>query len=486
MNTRAGLKTKPKDLPIKLSLTIGGKSVAAENILHVTDPATGVPFAKAPEATRAQLEAAVSAAEEAFRDWSRRPWAERRDLLLKFCDAVAADIDGIAELVAREAGKPLAKATSEVNAGLFFARGFAKLELKSEILRDSETQFVKVEKRPIGVVAAITAWNYPAMLALWKIAPAVLTGNTLVLKPAPSTPLATLRLGEISQQIFPAGVVNVLSGGDDLGRWMASHPKIAKIAFTGSVATGKAIMASAAPTLKRLTLELGGNDAAIVLRDFDIERQAEDLFWAGFANNGQVCACMKRTYVPEELYDPLCQRLAKIAASVKIGAWNVPDVQIGPLQNREQYNRVAELVDDATARGGTPFFRSDVPDGSGFFYPITLFRDLPDDARLITEEQFGPALALIRYSDVDEAVRKANDSPYGLGASVWGRDIDKALEVADRLEAGSVFVNQHPSMGPEIPYGGVRQSGIGVECGIEGLAEYTNTVVFNIKKGSTT
>jgi acyl-CoA reductase-like NAD-dependent aldehyde dehydrogenase len=483
MNARAELRTKAKDSPIELSLTIGGKRVAAENFLPVTDPATGMPFAHAPEATQDQLVAAVSAAEEAFKDWSCRSWAERRDLLLTFCDAVAADIDSIAELVAREAGKPLAKATAEVYGGLFFARGFSKLELKAEILRDSETQFVKVEKRPIGVVAAITAWNYPALLALWKIAPAVLTGNTLVLKPAPSTPLATLRLGEIAQEIFPAGVVNVLSGGDDLGRWMTSHPKIGKIAFTGSAATGKAIMASAAPTLKRLTLELGGNDAAIVLPDFDIERQAEDLFWAGFANNGQVCACMKRTYVPEEIYDALCQRFAKIGASVNIGAWNKPDVQVGPLQNREQYNRVAELVDDAVARGGVPFYRSDVPDGSGFFYPITLFRDLVEDARLITEEQFGPTLALIRYSDIDEAIRKANDSLYGLGASVWGRDINKALRVADRLQAGNIFVNQHPSMGPEIPYGGIRESGLGVECGIEGLAEYTNTVVFNIKKG---
>ena len=483
MNLQEQTNAGSTDLLTGLSLTIAGKGVTAEKYLKVTDPATGLPFAEAPEATAQQLDAAVLAAQAAFENWSGRPWAERRELLLKFCDAVAADVDRVARLVAQEAGKPLAKATAEVNGGLFFARGFANLELKPETLRDTQTQLVTVDRRPIGVVGAITAWNYPALLALWKIAPAVLTGNTLVLKPAPTTPLATLRLGEIAREIFPAGVVNVLSGGDDLGRWMTAHPGIGKIAFTGSVATGKAIMASASSTLKRLTLELGGNDAAVVLPDFDVERQAEDLFWAGFANNGQVCACMKRTYVPDELYEALCQRFAEIAATVKIGQWDAPDVQIGPLQNRKQYERVAELVDDAVARGATPYFRSDIPKGPGFFYPITLFRDLSEDARLITEEQFGPALALIRYSNLDDAIRKANDSLYGLGASVWGRDLDKALTVANRLQAGNVFVNQHPSMGPEIPYGGIRQSGVGVECGIEGLAEYTNTVVFNIKKG---
>ena len=466
-----------------LTMSVAGEAVTAAGFFDVPDPATGAPFAAAPEATREDLDRAVRAAGTAFPAWAAAPWAERRDLMLKFCDAVAAEAEEIGRLVAQEAGKPLAKGIAETQGGIFFVRGFADLELKPEILRDTEAQFVRVERRPIGTVGAITAWNYPALLALWKIGPALLTGNTLILKPAPSTPLATLRLGEIARAIFPPGTINVLAGGDELGRWMTAHEGIGKISFTGSAATGKAIMASAAPTLKRLTLELGGNDAAIVMPDFDLDSQAEALFWAGFANNGQVCACMKRAYVPAALYDALCARMADIASRVRIGPWDAPEVEIGPLQNRQQLDIVTGMVDDALERGATRFYCGDVPAGPGYFHPISLFRDVPDDARLVREEQFGPALALLKYDDLEDAIARANDSLYGLAGSVWGRDVEAATAVAVRLEAGNVFVNQHPSMGPEIPYGGIRQSGIGVECGLAGLAEYTNTVVVNVKKG---
>ena len=468
--------------PARLTMSVAGGGLAAAQFFDVPDPATGEPFAAAPDATRDDLDRAAAAAEAAFPGWAATPWAKRRDLVLKFCDAVAAEVEEIGALIAREAGKPLAEGIAETHGGIFFVRGFADLELKPDIVRDTEAQFVRVERRPIGVVGAITAWNYPALLALWKIGPALLTGNTLILKPAPSTPLATLRLGEIARGIFPPGVINVLTGGDDLGRWMTAHERIGKIAFTGSVETGKAIMASAAPTLKRLTLELGGNDAAIVMPDFDLETQADELFWAGFANNGQVCACMKRAYVPAALYDALCERMAEIASRVKIGPWDEPDVEIGPLQNQQQLQIVSDLVDDAVNRGAFLYYQSDVPSASGYYHPISLFRDVPDDARLVREEQFGPALALLKYDDLEDAIARANDTLYGLAGSVWGQDVDAAASVAVRLQAGNVFVNQHPSMGPEIPYGGIRQSGIGVECGLDGLAEYTNTVVVNVKK----
>jgi acyl-CoA reductase-like NAD-dependent aldehyde dehydrogenase len=465
----------------EMALTIDGEAACAAARYPVTDPATGTSFASAPEATEADVEAAVSAAKAAFPTWAAKTWAERRNMLLSFCDAVEADIETMARLVAQEAGKPLAKGRAEVLSGLLFARGFAKLELPSETLRDTETQFVRVERRPIGVVGAITAWNYPALLALWKIGPALLTGNTLVLKPAPSTPLAALRLGEIARGIFPRGVVNVLSGGDDLGRWMTTHPSVGKIAFTGSAAIGKAIMAAAAPTLKRLTLELGGNDAAIVLDDFEVEAQAAGLFWAAFSNNGQVCAGAKRIYVPDRLIDVLAEKFAAIARAVKTGPWDMEGVEIGPLQNRKQFNRVSQLVTEAEAHV-IPFFKGKAPD-QGFFHPITIFKDLPEQCGLVGKEQFGPAIALLRYDDLNTAIAKANDSLFGLCASVWGKDVDAAMRIAARLDAGNVFVNQHPAMGPEIPYGGIRQSGIGVEFGVDGLAEYTNSVVLNVKRG---
>jgi acyl-CoA reductase-like NAD-dependent aldehyde dehydrogenase len=328
------------------------------------------------------------------------------------------------------------------------------------------------------VVGAITAWNYPLLLAIWKIAPALVAGNTVVVKPAPSTPLATLALGRIAARVLPAGVVNVVSGATEAGERLTQHPAVRKITFTGSTETGKRIMANASTRLKRLTLELGGNDAGIVLEDADPAAIAADIFWAKFSNCGQVCAALKRLYVHRSIFEPLCAALAAVAAQVKIG----PGVQIGPMQNRAQRDRMVETVQASIAAGARLIYQSEVPAGEGYFYPITLLAEAPEDSPVVRSETFGPVLAILPYEDVEDAIRRANDTEYGLGASVWSPDTARATAIAQRLEAGSTWVNQHPSMDPNVPFGGIKCSGLGVEGGIRGLEEFTTIQVVNVKK----
>ncbi len=464
------------------SLRIGGEPVATAARADVIDPATGAPFATAPVASRDDLDRAVDVAAAAQRIWVGKTWAERADLVRAFAKAISDDAEILGHLLSREQGKPLAKSKAEVMGAGFFMNGFADLTLEPHVYRDTEQQYVHEERRPIGVVAGITAWNYPVLLGAWKIAPAILTGNAVILKPAPTTPLASLRMAEIADSIFPAGLVTVLTGDDALGPWMTSHPDIGKVSFTGSVATGKSIMANGADSLKRLTLELGGNDAAIVMPDFDVASGADGLFWSAFSNCGQVCAAAKRIFVPDALYDDVAQAFVDIAEKVKIGPWDAEDVEIGPMQNPNQLAKVADLVARAKAAGATVLFESETPDGQGFYHPLVVFGDADDANPAMAEEQFGPVIALSRYTNLEEAVSRANDDPHGLGASVWGTDIDAAKAIATRLEAGSAWINQHPSMGPEIPFGGVKASGIGVECGVKGLEEYTVPFVLNVKK----
>jgi acyl-CoA reductase-like NAD-dependent aldehyde dehydrogenase len=462
-------------------MSIDGEFVASPASLDVIDPATAAAFARVPDCTREQLESAVKAGQRAFVTWSGEPFEERRRLVNAFIESVVADADTLAPLITREQGKPLAKARSEINSAVFFSRGYAALDLAPEVLRDSATRRVELRRRPLGVVGAITAWNYPVLLAMWKIVPAVLAGNTVVLKPSPYTPVATLRLGELAQKVFPRGVVNVVSGGNDLGAWMTAHPGIRKIAFTGSGPTGKRIMASAASNLKRVTLELGGNDAGIVLADVDPAKIAADLFWAKFSNCGQVCAALKRMYVHRSVYAAVCDELVKFATTVKIGHGMEEGVDIGPIQNKAQYDLVHAMVDEAIDAGAKVLYRSPVPPGPGLFLPITILTNVTPAMRVMKDEVFGPVLTITPYDDEEEVLRCANDTEYGLGGSVWGRDTDHAATLAARLDSGGAWVNQHPAMGPDIPFGGVKGSGIGVELGRLGLEEYTSIQVLNVK-----
>lgn len=466
------------------SMTINGERLSSVVGIPVIDPATQTAFTTVPDCSKTQLDAAVEAAQAAFVGWSAVSDVQRREKVNAFIDRVVADADTLAPLITREQGKPLAKARSEINSAAFFSRGYAAVDLQPEVLRDTPQQRVELRRRPLGVVGAITAWNYPVLMAMWKIIPSVLTGNTIVLKPSPYTPVATLRLGELAQEFFPPGVVNVVSGGNELGAWMTEHPGIRKIAFTGSGPTGKRIMASAAGNLKRITLELGGNDAGIVLDDVDPAKIAADLFWAKFSNCGQVCAALKRMFVQRSVYQAVCDELVQFAKTVKMGPGTVDGMDIGPIQNRAQYLLVDAMVQEALAGGATPLYQSPVPEGPGLFYPITILTNVDPAMRVFKEEVFGPVLTITPFDDVEDALRMANASEYGLGGSVWSADTQRASAIALRLDSGGAWVNQHPAMGPDIPFGGIKGSGIGVELGRLGLEEYTSLQVLNVKRAA--
>jgi acyl-CoA reductase-like NAD-dependent aldehyde dehydrogenase len=463
-------------------LTIDGRTVFCSGTLAVINPATARVFTQVPDAGRAELDQAASAACRAARSWRAQPLPERQRCLLRLVAVVREHLDELALLLTLEQGKPVAKARGEIESGLRYCERYAAMELPAEVVRDDTEERIEIRRVPVGVVGAITAWNYPLLLALWKIGPALVAGNPVIVKPSPYTPVATLRVGELAQAVLPAGVLQVLSGGDELGRDLTTHPLISKISFTGSERTGKAIMASSSATLKRLTLELGGNDAGIVLDDADPAAIAADLYWGGLSNCGQVCAGLKRLYVPERLAPEVEEALAAVAATVVVGDGTRDGVDMGPIQNKPQLDRVESLVAAAQGQGAEVFFRGSAPSGPGYFHPVMLVREASDEMAVVAEEQFGPVLPILSYRDLDEAVTRANASDLGLGASVWSADEDRAVDVASRLEAGTVWVNQHPMLSPDTPFGGLKQSGLGVESSLHGLLGYTDISVLRVKR----
>ena len=334
-------------------------------------------------------------------------------------------------------------------------------------------------RQPLGVVAAITPWNFPISLAAWKIAPALRAGNTMVLKPSPYTPLTTLLMADVLGKVLPPGVLNVVTGADPLGAHMTAHPRPRKVSFTGSTATGRKVMAAAAGSLKRVTLELGGNDPAIVLPDASPSQIAPKLFWGAFLNNGQVCLAAKRVYVHDSIYDELVSALVSQAEAAPVGNGMDEDTLLGPVNNQAQRDRVADLVSDALAQGAVAASGGSTIEGPGLFYPPTILAGAHDGMRIVDEEQFGPVLPIVRYTDLDEALRAANSGDYGLTASVWSNDVERASEVAQTLDVGSVSVNRHAgAVGPHLPFSGHKSSGLGIENGIWGLHSYTETQAF--------
>lgn len=457
------------------SLLIDGRKVATDRFQDVINPSTGDVVGAMPLGTAGDLDDAVKAASRAFAPWKDVPDNARADA----CRAIAASIEAHAEELARlltlEQGKPLNGLGSrfEIGGAVAWTRHTGELSLPVEVLQDNADGRVELHRKPIGVVGSITPWNWPVMIACWHIIPAIRTGNTVVIKPSPLTPLSTIRLVELINETLPPGVVNVVTGENEIGSMMSAHPGIAKVTFTGSTATGRKIMQNAANTLKRLTLELGGNDAGIVLPGAEPKKIVEGLFWGAFINNGQTCAALKRLYVHDSLYDEVCRELTAYARQVVLGDGLSEKSILGPVQNRRQFEIVSAFVDEARARGGRVLTGGKPSDGPGYFYPITLVADVDHGCRLVDEEQFGPALPIIRYSDVNDAVAKANATSMGLGGSVWGADLEAAKRVAARIEAGSVWINKHGAIQPNVPFGGVKQSGFGVEFGVDGLKEFT-------------
>jgi len=461
---------------------IDGELVGGTPALDVINPATGAVFARAPRATRAELDRAVAAARRAFPGWRAAGYEQRRAAIERFCAALRAQQESLAELLTREQGKPLSQAREEIARAASLSSGMAAISIEREVLIDDAQRHIELHYLPLGIVGIITPWNAPINLAAGPLTMALYTGNTVVLKPSPYTPLSTLKLGELLREIVPPGVVNVLAGGDECGQWMSEHPGIDKISFTGSVASGKKVMASAAATLKRVTLELGGNDAAIVLEDVDPEAIAPKLFFAAFVNSGQVCMAIKRIYAHERIYDALCESLARQARKASIGDGLDAGTQFGPIQNRMQYERVLGILEDSRRRGGHILAGGELPERAGYFVRPTIVTGLPEDARLIVEEQFGPLLPVQRFSDVEDAIARANDTRFGLAASVWSRDIERAKSIALRLEAGTVWINQHRATAADIPFGGIKESGLGRNYSLLGLKGNMEARVISVLK----
>lgn len=461
---------------------INGELVDSKAYFAVINPSSEQIIADCPAANKDQVIEAINAANKAFNhtDWQHQE-SQRRAMLRQAADLITQNAEALAMLLTEEQGKPLKHARAELDDVIEQFNFAAAVLIPNEILQDDSTTLVEVKRKPIGVVAIIAPWNYPLGTAA-KMAIPLLLGNTVILKPSPYTPLATLKLGALLQTIFPAGVINIIAGDDDVGEWLVQNPLVKKISFTGSVATGKIIAKESASELKRITLELGGNDAAIVLADADYKKIANKLFWGAFSNCGQVCIAIKRLYIHEKIFAALAAELVAIAESIKVDDGLLPETQMGPLNNIMQLSRVMELISDAELQGAEILTGGQRINRPGYFYPPTLITNIAEGVRLVDEEQFGPVLPLIPFCDLEDVITRANASSMGLGASVWTSDLALGIKVANRLQAGTVWVNQIYSTHVAAPFGGFKESGLGREGGNWGIEAYSEVQTLSINK----
>ena len=466
----------------KYNMSIGGESVAGDSYVDVRNPAnTQEVVGECPVASSAHLEQAIAAASKAFDSWRHSTDADRVAACQTIAKVCEDNAEELATLLTKEQGKPLNGLGSrfEMGGAAGWAGYTSTIGLEDKVLEDSAERHIVQTRVPLGVVGSITPWNWPVMIAIWHIVPGVRTGNTVVIKPSPFTPLSTLRMVELINEKLPPGLVNCVSGNDELGAALTLHSDIDKIVFTGSIATGKKVMASAANSVTPVTLELGGNDPGILLPGEDPSKFAEGLFFGSMINSGQTCGALKRLYVHESDLDATVDALVGFSGNIPMGDGMDENSMLGPVQNERQFKRVIELVEDAKANGGMCVTGGEATGGPNYFYPVTIVTGVSDGVRLVDEEQFGPVLPIVTYTDLDDAIARANNSEFGLDASVWGSDRDATARVAAQLEAGTVYENKHADIAPHVPMGGIKCSGIGVEFGEEGLAAYTSIKVIN-------
>ncbi|KAH9871066.1 hypothetical protein J1614_006640 [Plenodomus biglobosus] len=463
------------------SNVINGKLESTQQTRHSTNPANGEDGPEVPVSTRDDVDRACNAAAEAFKTWSKVPWDERRKAIEAFAAALEEEKEGFAQMLTAEQGKPLMLARAELDSAVHWIRGMCALTIPEESIEEKNKKVV-VRYLPLGVAVGIVPWNFPMQLAAGKLAPALLTGNTMILKPSPFTPAGGLKLVELAQRFFPPGVLQALSGGDDLGPMLTSHPTPAKISFTGSTFTGKKVMESASKTLKRVTLELGGNDPALVFDDVDVDEVAKKIAMCTFLNSGQICVALKRLYVQEAIADKFLPALVRETEALKVGPGSQPDAFIGPIQNKMQYERVKGFFSDIEKENWKVAAGGKVPTGPGYFITPTIIERPDTKSRIVVEEPFGPIVPFLTFTDEADAIAQANGSNMGLGASVWSKDIERANRVAASLEAGNVWVNSHLDLDPRVPFGGHKESGVGSEWGVAGLKSYCNVQALYLGK----
>lgn len=465
----------------ELALRAGNERLASGATIADIDPCTAQPFAEVPVADAGQVDAIVQAAHRAFHDpaWRDLTPLARERLLHRFADAIEADLPRLAALEALDAGKPISVTeTVDIPAAIGWLRTYAgwptKLAGRAGTLSATPGQWhVYSRREPIGVVAAITPWNFPLVLAMWKVAPALAAGCTVVLKPAPETPLSALRLVELARQAgLPDGVLSVVTGDGATGAALVEHRLIAKVAFTGSTATGQGILRASVPDLKRVTLELGGKSPSIICADADLSVAIPQAAMGCFFNSGQVCYAGTRLYVHRSIYDEVVEGIAAFTAGLTLGRSADRGTALGPLISARQHERVSGYVDRARAAGIEAMSATEALPSEGYYFAPTVLRHVPRDAEAAREEIFGPVLTTAAFDDLDEAIDLANDSPYGLAAHVFTRDLATAHRTAARLEAGTTFVNCVMLADPAFPFGGMKMSGIGRENGSEVLDAY--------------
>jgi acyl-CoA reductase-like NAD-dependent aldehyde dehydrogenase len=465
------------------TMTIDGKPTETIATFDVVNPVTGEVEAQAPDCTADQLDAAMASAHQASTSW-RQDEDARRTAMRELARAIVEHTDELVAALVRESGKPVPIAATEPGICATWLEYYAGMDMPRELLLDDETAHVELAHRPLGVVAAITPWNFPLGLAMWKIAPALRAGNTVVVKPSPFTPLAALELGRIMGEVLPPGVVNTVTGGDALGAAMTRHPVPRKVSFTGSIEAGRKVAVASAADLKRVTLELGGNDPAILLEDVDVADAAPKLLGTAFFNTGQACALPKRIFAPAGRYAEVVEAFAAVANSLNVGDPYDETTNLGPLSTRPQFERVSGLVAEAVSSGARVAAGGGPVDRPGFFFQPTVLADVAEGLRIVDEEQFGPALPILSYDDLGDAVRRANDTEYGLCGSVWSADEDRATEIAEQLEVGTTFVNTHAILPVSVQFGGAKFSGLGVENGLPGLLSFTEAQVVHRAKAA--